>query len=136
MKTLLIIAITGMSFACYGQAGTWGKSASAEPYGFLPDTPSVKQLSLEEKLLIYADWCEKNPIKIYYARLLDGSQMAGSNLTSEKEMDKIRQYNTHLWVKVSKWEYEHLNRSGMEFKIETIHRKPTFEGFIEWLKKK
>lgn len=154
MKTILPFLFL-LSFVCYGQDTLYS-------IGYIePDTATTytvkynltkeqmdsvnkgeivllsrgKSVTLE-LLRKYKSWCKKNPVKNYYARVINGTQLAGSNLSTQEDMEEIRKWNTGQWMELSKWKYELLTKEGMDFKTDVGNRKPTLEGFIEWLRKK
>lgn len=79
----------------------------------LKNTSTAKQLSLEEKLLMYASECWND------------SALSFGETWFEYESDSVfvqGRYVEAMRIKEAHYKY--------------IHREPTFEGFIEYLKKK
>lgn len=147
MKKITLLLLILLSFACHGQvytikngdtintgygmkslrATTTGNSSTplghSEPFPNTSGTPDtyfgmaliqpMSQLSLEEKLLQYAEECYNDSMRYCYYTLCD---MECWDVPCECG--------------------KNIPPFDMPCNEKYIHRKPTFEGFIEWLRKK
>lgn len=143
MKTLLLLLISAV---CYGQIDSAWHITGTKLTGTLGtiDTPQTdlnphhpawnvevirdslltteKYLSLEEKLLLYGEECW-NDCEVKYTHY---SYRKNCNCDAE-------------WI-IFQFCDKVLESDGLRdishYTKKIIHRKPTFEGFIQWLKKK
>lgn len=121
MKQSLLLLFTLSSALCYGQT-------SKNPYFFGSyETTEMRrgELSLEEKLLLYAQECyNDSTINTYTVHLVEGGDIDDD---PDSATACMIYFNTDKCINPN---------HRYEIRSETIHREPTFEGFLEWLKKK